>query len=253
MTRCDDVDSPARAARPRRRGLAGRRARRARSSSPTTRRLPRPRDRPRRRARTAARELRGDCELWGRRRRPGRLRARPRPGRRFTAFKLADLGRPNADLGGFAALFGRVLWSPDGQRVAWCGHRRVGFDLEIGGAARRLPRCPVAYTPDDRSPTRSGTARRRRETVLRAEGHHVRPLGTDGSPPSSWTGSGRRYDGAGGRTRVAESPKGGRRSSRPKLRARSSIAFQTRAGSLRRPRVLQGPPAAASAGRSLVT
>jgi hypothetical protein len=68
----------------------------------------------------------------------------------FTPFKIADLGRPNADLGGFRALFGVVLWSPDGQRIAWCGRRRTGFDLEIGGAARRLPRCPVAYTPDNR-------------------------------------------------------------------------------------------------------
>jgi WD40-like Beta Propeller Repeat len=66
----------------------------------------------------------------------------------FTPFKLADLSRPNADLGGFRALFGVVLWSPDGQRVAWCGRRRTGFDLEIGGPARRLPTCPVAYAPD---------------------------------------------------------------------------------------------------------
>jgi hypothetical protein len=93
----------------------------------------------------------GNCELWA-----------PPVGERiayalgppspdgFTPFKIADLGRPNADLGGFRALFGVVLWSPDGQRIAWCGRRRTGFDLEVGGAARRLPGCPVAYTPDDR-------------------------------------------------------------------------------------------------------
>jgi hypothetical protein len=68
----------------------------------------------------------------------------------FTPFKLADLSRPNVDLGGYRALFGVVLWSPDGQSVAWCGRRRTGFDLEIGGAARRLPTCPAAYTPDSR-------------------------------------------------------------------------------------------------------
>ncbi len=91
----------------------------------------------------------GDCELWA-----------PPVGQRiayalgpsspdgFTPFKIADLGRPNADLGGFRALFGVVLWSPDGQRIAWCGRRRTGFDLEIGGPVRRLPTCPVAYTPD---------------------------------------------------------------------------------------------------------
>jgi WD40-like Beta Propeller Repeat len=68
----------------------------------------------------------------------------------FTAFKIADLSRPQADLGGYRALFGVVLWSPDGQRIAWCGRRRTGFDLEVGGAARRLPRCPAAYTADSR-------------------------------------------------------------------------------------------------------
>lgn len=91
----------------------------------------------------------GDCELWA-----------PPVGDRiayglgsssadgFASFRLANLDRPNAELGGYRALFGVVLWSPDGQRVAWCGRRRTGFDLEVGGAARRLPACPVAYTRD---------------------------------------------------------------------------------------------------------
>jgi WD40 repeat protein len=68
----------------------------------------------------------------------------------FSPFRVADLGHPNRELGGYRALFGVVLWSQDGQRVAWCGRRRTGFDLEVGGAARRLPRCPIAYTPDGR-------------------------------------------------------------------------------------------------------
>jgi WD40-like Beta Propeller Repeat len=68
----------------------------------------------------------------------------------FVPFKLADVAMPRRELGGYRALFGVVLWSPDGQRVAWCGRRRVGFDLEIGGPARRLPACPAAYTPDGR-------------------------------------------------------------------------------------------------------
>jgi hypothetical protein len=68
----------------------------------------------------------------------------------FAPFRLANLDRPNASLGGYRALFGVVLWSQDGQRVAWCGRRRVGFDLEVGGPARRLSACPAAYTPDAR-------------------------------------------------------------------------------------------------------
>ena len=68
----------------------------------------------------------------------------------FAPFRIADLAHPNRELGGYRALFGVVIWSVDGQRVAWCGRRRTGFDLEVGGPARRLPRCPIAYTPNDR-------------------------------------------------------------------------------------------------------
>ena len=94
--------------------------------------------------------FRGDCSLWA-----------PPVGSRFAyglgpssldglqPFRIADTGLPNAELGGYRALFGVVLWSDDGQRVAWCGRDRTGFDLEIGGRAHRLPRCPVAYAPDN--------------------------------------------------------------------------------------------------------
>jgi hypothetical protein len=74
----------------------------------------------------------------------------PTSGDGFVPFRIADLARPNRELGGYRALFGVVIWSADGQRVAWCGRRRTGFDLEVGGPARRLPHCPVAYTPDNR-------------------------------------------------------------------------------------------------------
>jgi hypothetical protein len=91
----------------------------------------------------------GTCDLWaapvGQRLAYGLA---PSSGDGFVPFRLADLGTPRFELGGYRALFGVVLWSPDGQRVAWCGRRRVGFDLAIGGASKRLPTCPVAYTPD---------------------------------------------------------------------------------------------------------
>jgi hypothetical protein len=63
-------------------------------------------------------------------------------------FRFANLERPQVELGGYRALFGFITWSHDGQRAAWCGRSRAGFDLELGGPARRLPRCPAAYTPD---------------------------------------------------------------------------------------------------------
>ena len=90
----------------------------------------------------------GTCELWAA---PVGQRVAyglgPSSADGFVPFKLADLALPLRELGGYRALFGVVLWSQDGQRVAWCGRRRVGFDLEIGGPARRLPTCPAAFTP----------------------------------------------------------------------------------------------------------
>ena len=92
----------------------------------------------------------GDCNLWA-----------PPVGPRVAyglgpssqdglqPFRIADLAAPNRELGGYRALFGVVIWSDDGQRVAWCGRSRIGFDLEIGGPSRRLPRCPVSYTRDN--------------------------------------------------------------------------------------------------------
>jgi hypothetical protein len=66
----------------------------------------------------------------------------------FQPFRLADVQNPRRELGGYRALFGVILWSPDGRRVAWCGRRRTGFDLEVGGPSRRLPTCPVAFTAE---------------------------------------------------------------------------------------------------------
>ena len=92
----------------------------------------------------------GDCSLWappvGSRVAYG-LGASSQDG--LQPFRIADLAAPNRELGGYRALFGVVIWSQDAQRIAWCGRSRVGFDLEIGGPSRRLPRCPATYTRDD--------------------------------------------------------------------------------------------------------
>jgi WD40 repeat protein len=91
----------------------------------------------------------GSCDLWaapvGQRLAYG---LGPPTADSFVPFHLADLGNPSRELGGYRALFGVVLWSSDGQRVAWCGRRHTGFDLEVGGPARRLRTCPVGYAPD---------------------------------------------------------------------------------------------------------
>jgi WD40-like Beta Propeller Repeat len=126
----------------------------------------------------------GNCQLW----------AAP-VGQRFayglgpsspdglTPFRVADLEHPNHELGGFRALFGVVIWSLDGQRVAWCGRRHTGFDLEVGGPARRLPRCPIAYTPGDRVAWTIGNRLYvEGRVVLRANGGITfAHYGTDGS------------------------------------------------------------------------
>jgi WD40-like Beta Propeller Repeat len=63
-------------------------------------------------------------------------------------FQFRDLARPQRVLGHSEALFGFLVWSPDGQRAAWCNGRRVGIDLELGAGRRLLPGCPAAYTAD---------------------------------------------------------------------------------------------------------
>ena len=63
-------------------------------------------------------------------------------------FRFIDLQRANRDLGTSEASFGFLVWSPDGQRAAWCNRRGVGIDLELGRGRRLLPECPAAYTPE---------------------------------------------------------------------------------------------------------
>jgi WD40-like Beta Propeller Repeat len=105
--------------------------------------LPGGRERP-----TGARPIPSSCDLWAA---PvtDRVAIGVGPASDDTVpFRFVDLARTARRLGGYEALFGFVVWSPDGQRAAWCGRSRTGFDLEIGGAARRLPDCPAAYAPE---------------------------------------------------------------------------------------------------------
>ena len=65
-------------------------------------------------------------------------------------FRIADLGHPRRDFGVVSDR--RVdtlpMWSPDGQRIAWCDSPNTGIEREILGQGRVLPFCPIAYTPD---------------------------------------------------------------------------------------------------------
>ncbi|MGH3024646.1 MAG: hypothetical protein ACRDNI_13390 [Gaiellaceae bacterium] len=61
-------------------------------------------------------------------------------------FRFIDLARPGRNLGTSEALFGFLVWSPDGQRAAWCNRRRMAVDLDVGRRRRLLPECPATYT-----------------------------------------------------------------------------------------------------------
>jgi hypothetical protein len=126
-------------------------------------------------------------------------------------FRFANLERPQVELGGYRALFGFVTWSHDGQRAAWCGRSRAGFDLELGGPARRLPRCPAAYTPEGEiAYAVENRLLVEKRTVLRADGGITFvSWGRDGSLAIVEDGVRLvRYDAAGRRTGTVDVPEG---------------------------------------------
>jgi hypothetical protein len=118
--------------------------------------------------------LTGDCALWAPPVGPRIAYGLDNQGPDSLAtapFRLVDLRRPGENLGGYRALFGFVVWSRDGRRVAWCGESRAGYDLELGGTARRLDDCPSAFTPDGRiSFAQEGRVVVDGETVLEVDG-----------------------------------------------------------------------------------
>jgi hypothetical protein len=86
------------------------------------------------------------------------------------SFAVVDLRRAGVELGSFLNLGGDVLWSPDGQRVAWCTPDGAGQEFEIGTERpRSFERCPVAYSPDG--------------SLVFAQG---RRLISGGSPSKTW-------------------------------------------------------------------
>ncbi len=64
-------------------------------------------------------------------------------------FRIADLGHPRRSFGVYPVSAETwPIWSPDGQRLAWCDSPGTGVEREILGQGRVLSFCPVAYTPD---------------------------------------------------------------------------------------------------------
>jgi hypothetical protein len=66
-------------------------------------------------------------------------------------FRIADLGHPRRHFGNYpSSPQTRPIWSPDGQRIAWCDSPDTGVERVILGGGRLLPFCPIAYTPEGR-------------------------------------------------------------------------------------------------------
>jgi hypothetical protein len=67
-------------------------------------------------------------------------------GRETLSYRVTDFSRPEQTLGRLRARPGSIVWSRDGERVAWCSRAGRGYELEIGAGKRPLAFCPVAYT-----------------------------------------------------------------------------------------------------------
>ena len=70
-------------------------------------------------------------------------------GRETLSYRVTDFSRPELTQGVLRALPESIVWSHDGERVAWCSRGERGLELEIGGRERPLAHCSVAYSRDD--------------------------------------------------------------------------------------------------------
>ena len=89
----------------------------------------------------------GTCKLWSPRRSERLAYSLPSPLRSVVPFRVVDLNHAHKDLGQFQARIDSLVWTPSGERVAWCDTRGQGRELEIGETVPvELPRCPAGYT-----------------------------------------------------------------------------------------------------------
>ena len=87
-----------------------------------------------------------------------RLRARAISADGLQPFRIADLAKPNLELGGYRALFGVVIWVRTTRSTS--PGAGAGAPASTSRSAGRRPACRVARSPirgTTRSPTRSGT------------------------------------------------------------------------------------------------
>jgi hypothetical protein len=91
--------------------------------------------------------LAGTCKLWSPPNSERLAFSLPSTFRSAVPIRLVDLDHASRDLGQFRARIDSVVWSRDGQRVAWCDARGSGRELEIGQMdPADLPGCPAGYT-----------------------------------------------------------------------------------------------------------
>jgi WD40-like Beta Propeller Repeat len=66
-------------------------------------------------------------------------------------FRFVDLVDVSFRLPVERGRFDSIIWSPDGQRAAWCRGTRAAFEVQLlGGHGRRLGHCPALYLPTGR-------------------------------------------------------------------------------------------------------
>ena len=73
-----------------------------------------------------------------------------------TGFRLIDLADTFAPHGIFRTGLGSVVWSPDGERAAWCDANGAYVRAFAWSSGRLLPRCPVALDPAGKPAYREG-------------------------------------------------------------------------------------------------
>jgi hypothetical protein len=91
------------------------------------------------------REISTSCQLWGPATGSRLAFGAPESSDALAVLEFVDLARPDEVTEG-SGFIGPVVWTPDGERAAWCDSATSGYErLFATGDARRLPFCPRGY------------------------------------------------------------------------------------------------------------